>query len=154
MNNSAGNAGVVDQGVRRQGVVRLSGTAFRLTLLAVMALTAVATHLALARWDGAAGTDADLLRLLHGMVLIKAAIGAAVAGFVLWRLDDTIDHGPAIAYGAGVVAMTVSLVWLWALVLVPLASLLFYASIAALLVVAHRDRSLFGFLEARVRARR
>jgi hypothetical protein len=120
----------------------------RAAVIAGALLVAFAVHLAVAPWSTAAAMEADLLRLLRTMVLIKAGIGAALAGFVLWRLDHAIDRPTAVAYAAGVAALGASLAWLWALVLVPLASLLFYASVAALLIVAHRDRSLFGFLDA------
>lgn len=104
-------------------------------------------HRAVAPGSDTAAMEPELLRLLRAMVLIKAGIGAVLAGFVLWRLDHAIDRPTAAAYVGGVAALGASLAWLWGLVLVPLASLLFYASIAFLLVVAHRDRSLFAFLD-------
>jgi hypothetical protein len=149
-----GTEGIAHATTQARDRVRLSGVTYRAIVIAVMAASALAVHLVVTPWSAAPSMEPELLRLLRGMVLIKAGIGAAVAGFVLWRLADGIDRDSAVAYAIGVAALAASLAWLWSLVLVPVASLLFYASVVALVVIAHRDRSLFAYLDPRGRARR
>lgn len=83
--------------------------------------------------------EAELLRLLRGMVLIKGLIASAAAALLWWRLGRPIGRGLAARYGLALGLCAGALGWLWGLHLLLLGSLAFYAGLAGLALTARRD---------------
>lgn len=85
----------------------------------------------------------DLVRLLHGMVLIKGLILLAAAALVWWRLGRPAAAGVAAGYLGALALSAAALGWLWGLHLMLAGAVPFYGGLAGLLLVARRDRGLF-----------
>jgi hypothetical protein len=83
--------------------------------------------------------DAELVRLLRGMVLIKGAIALAAAAVILRRMRRPVTLPPALGYAAGVGLTFASLGWLWGLSGLLVGSLVFYAGLAITVLSATRD---------------
>ena len=83
--------------------------------------------------------EPELARLLHGMVLIKALIGLAVAALVWWRMGRPLSGTLAMRYGVSLAVTFAAAGWLWGLTLVPLGSLVFYGGLGAVALSARRD---------------
>ena len=81
----------------------------------------------------------DLMRLLHGMVLIKGLIGLAAGALVYWRLGRPLSSGLAWRYVACLSLSAAALGWLWGLHWVPAGGALYWAGLIGLLLVAGRD---------------
>ncbi|NEX23272.1 hypothetical protein G3480_23745 [Thiorhodococcus mannitoliphagus] len=109
----------------------------RLILTPVLAGTvALATTLAL---SSAPQMAADLVRLLHGMVLIKGLIGLGAGTLFYWRLGRPLSSGLAWRYVACLSLSAAALGWLWGLHWVPAGSALYWAGLIGLLLVGSRD---------------
>ncbi|NEV64710.1 hypothetical protein [Thiorhodococcus minor] len=81
----------------------------------------------------------DLVRLLHGMVLIKGLIGLAAGALVYRRLSRPLSSGLAWRYVACLSLSAAALGWLWGLSWVPAGGALYWAGLIGLLLVAGRD---------------
>ena len=116
----------------------------RLTLATTMALTGLSV-LGLTLWLAPAPQmSAELLRLLHGMVLIKGLIALVAVALVWWRFGRPIGRPQVVGYSGALCLATAALAWLWGLYLIPLGTLCFYCGLAGLYVVARRDPLLLG----------
>jgi hypothetical protein len=83
--------------------------------------------------------DAELVRLLRGMVLIKGAIALAAAALLFRRLGRPVTPRPALGYAAGLGLTLGSLGWLWGLSGLLAGSIAFYAGLAIAAFSASRD---------------
>ncbi len=83
--------------------------------------------------------DADLMRLLRGMALIKAGLVAAALGVLWWRAGHPVDARIASGYAAGLWWMAGASVAIWQLSHIVIAAGFFHAGMAALLWAAWRD---------------
>jgi hypothetical protein len=88
--------------------------------------------------------EPDLLRLLHGMVLIKGLIALAAAALVFWRLGRPIARHLAAGYIGALCLSAAALGWLWGLHLMLVGGLCFYGGLAGLYLVGRHDRLLSG----------
>ena len=113
--------------------------ALRLRLLVTPVLAgAVALAITLALVPAPRMTP-DLMRLLHGMVLIKGLIGVGAGALVYWRLGWPLSSGLAWRYVACLSLSAAALGWLWGLYWVPAGGALYWAGLIGLLLVAGRD---------------
>ncbi|MBS0393190.1 MAG: hypothetical protein JSR54_01120 [Proteobacteria bacterium] len=89
--------------------------------------------------DAAVARDPDLVRLLHGMALIKGMTAVAALGAVLWRFGRPVSTAVTAAYGMSVWALWSAACLVGSLSHLAAAALLFHSSLLALLLVAWRD---------------
>ncbi len=116
----------------------------RLALMAGVPLTGVGA-LTLTLWlVPTPALEPDLLRLLHGMVLIKGLIALAAAALVYWRLGRPIARPLATGYIGALCLCAAALGWLWGLHLMLIGALCFYGGLASLYLVGRHDRLLSG----------
>ncbi|MBV5272749.1 MAG: hypothetical protein JZU52_03595 [Lamprocystis purpurea] len=116
----------------------------RLALMACVPLTG-AGALILTLWlVPTPALEPDLLRLLHGMVLIKGLIASAAAALVYWRLGRPIARQLATGYIGALCLCAAALGWLWGLHLMLIGALFFYGGLAGLYLVGRHDRLLSG----------
>jgi hypothetical protein len=112
-------------------------------------MAGAAAYAITAPFSGVAEMEPELLRLLRAMVLIKAAMGLAVFGLIFWRLGWPVSSASASGYTLAVILLSVSLVWLWSLSNLPVASMLFYGSLIGIFFVARADPMLFSGLQGK-----
>jgi hypothetical protein len=118
---------------------RVEELALRLRLILTPLLTGalmLAITLALVP---ATSMDPDLVRLLHGMVLIKGLICLDAGSFVYWRFGRPVRSGLAWRYVACLSLSAAALGWLWGLHWVPAGGALYWGGLIGLLLVARRD---------------
>jgi hypothetical protein len=121
----------------------------RLTLAAVLAAVAAAVYAATTPLSTAAAMESELMRLLRGMVLIKAAMALAAIAFVFWRIAQPLERGRMTGYSVGAAMLVASVVWLWSLYAIPLAAGLFYGGLIWLAAVARGDALFYEALRRR-----
>ena len=129
-----------DEGAVRPAA-RHAGPALGLRRVLLLA-AAAGSVLAAAQWAPTSTlpeADPGLTRLLRGMALLKAPLVVGALAAVFWRLGWPAPPGIAAAYAAGTVAMAATWVWIWQLVHIGAAALLFHAGIALLLVAGIFD---------------
>lgn len=99
----------------------------------------------LAAWLAAPATalraDPELVFLLRGMALIKAAIVLAAVGVLCWRFGQPVLPRVAGAYLAGAWLTAGATMLVWQLSFIPLAALVFHVGEFTLLWVAWRDHA-------------
>ncbi len=111
----------------------------RLTLATATSLTGLFT-LAMTLWlVPAPRATAELVSLLHGMVLIKGLIALAAGALVFWRLGRPIARPLATGYIGALCLSSAGLGWLWGLHLMLLGAGLFYGGLVGLYLVARYD---------------
>lgn len=86
-----------------------------------------------------AAGDADLLTLLRGMALIKAAIVAGLVSLLWWRLQWPMTAARAWGYLGTSWTLCAATVLIWQLASVAIAATLFHVALLALLLLAWRD---------------
>ncbi len=86
-----------------------------------------------------ADIEPELLVLLHGMALVKAAIAIAAAGLGLWRFGWPVSTAAAIGYVAGIGCLVAGTVLIASLSFIVVAAVLFHFGLFGLLIVAWRD---------------
>jgi hypothetical protein len=97
--------------------------------------------------------DAELTRLLRGMVLIKGAIALAGSALVFTRMRRPVTRPALAGYAAGFALTFASLGWLWGLSGLLTGSLVFYAGLAMVIFSAARDPLLAPAARPSARAR-
>jgi hypothetical protein len=119
---------------------RASPLALRLGLLLGCAVSVL-----LAAWLAAPASalraDPELVFLLRGMALIKAALVLAAVGVLCWRFGQPVLPRVAGAYLAGAWLTAGATMLVWQLSLIPLAALVFHVGEFMLLWVAWRDHA-------------
>jgi hypothetical protein len=83
--------------------------------------------------------EAELVRLLRGMVLIKGAIALAASALIFRRLGRPAPLRSVLFYAAGIGLTCASLGWLWGLSGLLAGSMAFYAGLAIAVFGAGRD---------------
>jgi hypothetical protein len=114
---------------------------WRAALLAGTVLAATAV-LALVPDAPAARTDADLVRLMRAMALVKALLVAMAVGGVWWRLARPVAAWPMVAYLALPLVTAGATAAMWRLVVPGTVAVVLHAAGLALLVAAWRDPGL------------
>jgi hypothetical protein len=132
--------------VVRQGV---APAVARVLVVAALAAGLGAGALATATLAGATPADAELTRLLHGMVLIKGVIALAAAVLVFRRLGAPVDGRVLAGYAGGLALTSAALGWLWGLTAMLAGSALFYVGLIAASAAASRDPLLLPGLRRR-----
>lgn len=84
--------------------------------------------------------DPDLARLLRGMAALKALIALAAAGLVWWRLARPVAPAPAAMAIAAVATLFAGAAAIFQLSFILPVAVAFHAALAALGVLALRDR--------------
>jgi hypothetical protein len=112
-------------------------SAWRLLLISACGIAAAGVLASGA--DNGAAADPDLSALLRGMAIIKAAIVAAGAGIVWWRLGASISSTFALAYIGCVTAASAGAAMVWTMSHMGVATLLFHGALIAFLVIGLRD---------------
>ncbi len=112
-------------------------------------MAGAAAYAITAPFSAAAEMEPELLRLLRTMVLIKGAMGSAIVGLIFWRLGRPVSPASASGYTLAAMLLSVSLVWLWSLSNLLLASMLFYGSVIGIFFVARADETLFSSLQGK-----
>jgi hypothetical protein len=125
-------------GTERHAAV-LGGITPRLMLGLAMLVGAAAGGLLVPALAGPLPADAELVRLLRGMVLIKGAIALTASALLFRRLGRPVTPRPALGYAAGVGLTFGSLGWLWGLSGLLMGSIAFYAGLAIAVFSASRD---------------
>ena len=123
---------------------------YRLGVGLALLMAGAAAYAITAPFSAASEMELELLRLLRSMVLIKAAMGLAVVGLIFWRLGRPVSAASASGYTLAVMLLAVSLVWLWSLSNLPIASMLFYGSLIGVFFVARADETLFSGLHGKL----
>jgi hypothetical protein len=126
-----------------QGLGAFAARALLATALAVGLATGA---LAAATLAGPPPADAELTRLLHGMVLIKGVIALAATGLIFRRLSTAVDARVLAGYAGGLGLTFAALGWLWGLTTMLVGSVLFYGGLLAAGVAASRDPRLLAGL--------
>lgn len=98
---------------------------------------AITPHAATAQAITSAGPE--LTRLLRAMALLKTAIAAACAWFVLWRFKYPTSRPRAAAYFAALAAMAAGPGLIWGMAHIVPGAILLHAGLAAFLVIAWQD---------------
>lgn len=123
---------------------------YRLGVGLALLMAGASAYAITAPFSAAPEMEPELLRLLRTMVLIKAAMGLAVVGLIFWRLGRPVSAASASGYALAAMLLAVSLVWLWSLSNLPLASMLFYGSLIGIFFVARADETLFSGLREKL----
>lgn len=114
-------------------------TPFALRLVMLSAgLLAVAGTVLLGPAAGASRVEPDLVNLLRGMAIVKAAIVCAAVGLAWWRFGLPIARQAAVVYVAGIVLMAGATVGIWQLSSLLPSAIAFHVGMAALLLTAWR----------------
>ncbi|MGB5833888.1 MAG: hypothetical protein WBG92_18135 [Thiohalocapsa sp.] len=128
----------------------LSSVAARARLLAGVAVGGVAGVLITALLAAPAAIEPNLVRLLHGMVIIKALIFAGAAALVFRRLRGPVNARILVGYAAGLGVSAGALAWLWGLSGMLFGSIFFYGGLFIAFMMASRDPLLIEGLRAKV----
>jgi hypothetical protein len=108
--------------------------------IALLAAGALAFGVAFTLGQGTTGTaDPDLSALLRGMAMLKAAMTAAGAGILWWRLSRPISTSLAAAYVACVTAASAATGLVWTMSCLWAATILFHGALIAFLIMGLRD---------------
>ncbi len=107
-------------------------------LIAACALAGMAAYFA-GSSGAASHADAELVFLLRGMALLKAAFVLFAAGVLWWRFGSPISLGLATGYILCAAAATGGTVLIWTMTQMGAASLLFHGALIAFLVLGLRD---------------
>lgn len=83
--------------------------------------------------------EPELILLLRGMALIKAAIALAALALSLWRLGRPVSGRVALGYFSGVWSLAGATVLIWQLSFIPAAAIIFHAGMFGLLALAWRE---------------
>jgi hypothetical protein len=87
----------------------------------------------------AAHIDKDRAWLLHGIVLAKGLVAYCIGYLLYWRLARPIKPSVAWGYSLSLCVSGAALGWLWSLQWVPVGSLVYFAGLFGLLLVARKD---------------
>ena len=98
--------------------------------------------------------DADLVRLLRAMAMLKLLFVAAASAAILWRLQRPIGAAGLGAYAVACAAMTAGPGLIWFLAHVGLAAILLHGGVAAALVLLWRDAAVGSLLQSMLARRR
>lgn len=101
----------------------------------------VAAALWLGNPDLAIAADADLVRLLRGMALIKAVIVLGALALLSWRFGLRLSARLAGLYLVGAWLIAGASTMIWQLAQIPTAAFSFHLGAFLLLAAAWRDRS-------------
>jgi len=105
--------------------------------------TAVLAAVVLAAWLGEPRpsilADSDLIFLLRGMALIKAAIAAAVFALVYWQAGNFASEGRFIAYVIATAVLAATAILVWQLAVLHATSIIFHATLLTLGLLALGD---------------
>lgn len=130
----------------------MTAAASRTRLLGGVALGGFAGVLVTLWLAGPMAMEASLVRLLHGMVMIKGLIFAAAVALVLRRLAGPVHARLLLGYTVGLGLSAAALAWLWGLSGLLLGSFGFYAGLILSLKTASRDPLLIaGFTAGRAK---
>jgi hypothetical protein len=108
-------------------------------LLVVAAIASTLLAAVIAGFRTPAGAEAELVRVLQFLTLVKALLGAGALWLVGLRFGFPITPGRAIGYIAGAAIMASGPGAMWSTAHVILGSALFYAGVGVMLVIAWRD---------------
>lgn len=121
----------------------------RIRRFAVLVLLAAVVGLAGFVAAGLSSTDVlpgDKVFLMHAMALVKSAAIAPALVLVLWRLGHAIEPRVAIGYLAGSAIAVAAIVFVWHIVWVLLASIVFAISLVIIVLAARADGALHPLL--------
>lgn len=130
----------------------LPAAASRTRLLGGIAVGALVGVLLTALLAGPVAMEPGLVRLLHGMVLVKGLLLAGATALVLRRLRGPVGASVLRGYAAGLGMSAGALAWLWGLSLLLFGSLLFYGGLIWTFITASRDPLLINGLRTPRRA--
>jgi hypothetical protein len=126
---------------------------FLRTLLSLGCAAAVALSMASASVHGGSqaylASEPGLATLLRAMAGIKALIGIATVGLLVWRFGYSIRPRRAAAYLLGAWLIIGAAVLIWELTSIPLAALAFHVGLFAVLLAAFGDRTSGAFTSRR-----
>lgn len=125
----------------RPGVSRVAG---KRAVLIVGVLVSIALAQAVAATPATPGVDADLLRLMRGMALIKGAFAAIAAVVCYWRLARPMPAWRASAYVGGTWVMAAGAVAIWHMRDLAVASIGLHAALFGLVFLALADPDFFA----------
>lgn len=111
----------------------------RVLLVSALAAGLGAGALAAAVLAGPAPGEAELTRLLRGMVMIKGLIALAAVALVLRRLGGAVSGRALAGYAGGLALTFAALGWLWGLSAMLVGSILFYGGLGIAGAAAARD---------------
>lgn len=131
----SGNTGVEPR--IRSSLNTLTGAGWR-RLVAVGSVASVAVPLV---WSGATtpAIDADLVRLLRMMAVLKGVIALVSVGVVWWRFSLPVLPRTAVAYLIGAWLMAGASVVMWQLTYLMAGAVVFHMGLALGLLTAWRD---------------
>jgi hypothetical protein len=125
-----------------------------LILLAVGAGLAAGCLAGGAEASSRAAGDAELIRLLRGMAVLKALFATGILGGVLWRLGGAASWAWLLAYGAASAVTAAGLAMIWNLSHLVAGALLLHGGLLASIVLLWRDPVVGARLGALVALRR
>ncbi len=111
-------------------------------LLAGCVLGALAAFAIAPAVDASVPVDRELVRLLHGMALVKLAFVAAMAGLLVWRFGSPVEAPIAAGYLFSLWSIATATALIWKSAYIGPAALLFHGAGFAFLLLAMRDERL------------
>jgi hypothetical protein len=96
----------------------------------------------------------ELTRLLRGMALLKAALGAAAVAGVLFRLAAPVSRLRFTGYALACAAMAVGVGLIWQMAFLRSGAFLLHAGLLVAVVMLFRDPAVGALLAERIAARR
>jgi hypothetical protein len=104
--------------------------------------------------DGAPGAEADLVRLMKGMAILKGVLAAAASAVIGWRLTAPASPARCAAYLASAAAMAAGVALIWRMAAPGAAAILYHAGLIAAVLLLLRDRTIIDRLDAALLQRR